>query len=276
MKISEPTLLDREDAHAPVASQAAMTEAAIESPMLMFERMARDPQASVEKIERLMALWERSQARQAELLFNAAMSSAQSKMRRVGRDSENLQTHSRYASYEALDRVLRPIYTEYQFGLSFDTGDPPTPELVRVLCYVTHAAGHKRTYRVDIPADGKGAKGGDVMTKTHAFGSGLSYGMRYLLRMIFNVAVGEGDDDGNAAGQQRTDDETVSFPPPGYEEFVLSLEAAAGTGKPSFASAWNSSKPMHRNYMVKYDSRGWVALKTRAEHATKGPSNFTP
>lgn len=35
------------------------------------------------------------------------------------------------------------------------------------------------------------------MTKTHAVGAGLSYGMRYLLKMIFNVAIGEDDRDGN-------------------------------------------------------------------------------
>jgi hypothetical protein len=50
-----------------------------------------------------------------------------------------------------------------------------------------------------MPVDGKGARGGDVMTKTHAMGSGISYGMRYLLRMIFNLAIDQ-DDDGNAAG----------------------------------------------------------------------------
>jgi hypothetical protein len=55
-----------------------------------------------------------------------------------------------------------------------------------------------------MPADGKGAKGGDVMTKTHAAGSAMSYGMRYLLKMIFNVAVGEDDDDGQAAGRGQT------------------------------------------------------------------------
>jgi hypothetical protein len=56
-----------------------------------------------------------------------------------------------------------------------------------------------------MPVDGKGAKGNDVMTKTHAFGSGASYGMRYLLKMIFNVAVGEDDDDGNGAAMQITE-----------------------------------------------------------------------
>jgi hypothetical protein len=37
------------------------------------------------------------------------------------------------------------------------------------------------------------------MTKTHATGSAVSYGMRYLLKMIFNIAVSDRDDDGNAA-----------------------------------------------------------------------------
>jgi hypothetical protein len=48
-----------------------------------------------------------------------------------------------------------------------------------------------------MPSDGKGAKGGDVMTKTHATGAASQYGMRYLLKMIFNVAIGEDDNDGN-------------------------------------------------------------------------------
>jgi hypothetical protein len=53
-----------------------------------------------------------------------------------------------------------------------------------------------------MPADGKGARGNDVMTKTHATGSAVSYGMRYLLKMIFNVSSGEADDDGNAASRR--------------------------------------------------------------------------
>ena len=35
------------------------------------------------------------------------------------------------------------------------------------------------------------------MTKTHASGAAQQYGMRYLLKAIFNVAVGEDDRDGN-------------------------------------------------------------------------------
>ena len=68
--------------------------------------------------------------------------------------------------------------------------------------------GYTRRYHIDMPADGKGAKGGDVMTRTHATGSAVSYGKRYLLIMIFNLTMGgEYEDDGNAAGGQKMKDE---------------------------------------------------------------------
>jgi hypothetical protein len=162
----------------------------------MISRAASDPAVDIDKLERLMAMRERMQARQSETEFNQAMNRAQGKMRRIATDSDNPQTRSKYASYAALDRVLRPLYVEEGFSLSFDNGDSPA-ETVRVLCHVSHAGGHTRTYHTDMPADGKGAKGGDVMTKTHASGSAMTYGMRYLLKMIFNVAIGEDDNDGN-------------------------------------------------------------------------------
>lgn len=167
----------------------------------IVSRAAADPNTDIDKLERLMQMHERLVARQSETAFNAAMTSAQSVIRRVAADSRNNQTHSEYASYAALDKAIRPVYTEHGFALSFDTGESPIADHLRVLCYVSHKEGHSRTYHIDMPADGKGAKGGDVMTKTHATGSAMQYGMRYLLKAIFNVAIGWDDDDGNAAGE---------------------------------------------------------------------------
>ena len=165
----------------------------------MFERLAKDPAVDVTKLEKLMELQERAIARDAKAQFVSAMAAAQAEMKAVATDSDNPQTRSRYASYEALDRALRPIYSKHGFALSYDTDDSPKAEHVRVLCEVMHIGGHSKTYHADMPADGKGAKGGDVMTKTHAVGSTMSYGQRYLLKGIFNVRVGEEDDDGNGA-----------------------------------------------------------------------------
>lgn len=176
----------------------------------VIERAAMNPDVDIEKMERLLVMQERIMARNAETAFNAAMSAAQADMRPVAADAENPQTRSKYASYAALDKAMRPIYTRHGFALSFDTGEGAQADWVRVVCYVSHRDGHSKTYHADMPADGKGAKGGDVMTKTHAAGSAMSYGMRYLLKMIFNVAVGEDDDDGNGANAQTITDEQAA------------------------------------------------------------------
>lgn len=173
----------------------------------VIAKAARDPNVDIDKMERLLQMQERVQSRDAEVAFNHALNAAQSEMGTIGANASNPQTRSRYATFDKLDRVLRPIYTHHGFSLSFDEGDSPKPEHVRVLCYVSHVGGHTRTYHRDMPADGKGAKGGDVMTKTHAAGAAGSYGARYLLKGIFNVAVGEDDEDGNVPMGAINDDE---------------------------------------------------------------------
>ncbi len=181
---------------APIANIAEAS--AMES---MIERAARDPAVNIDKLERLVAMQERMLALRNEQAFNDAMSAAQSEMPRIAADTPNSQTKSKYASYGALDRAMRPIYTKHGFALSFGTAEGAPADCVRVECHVSNS-GFTRKYQVDMPADGKGAKGGDVMTKTHAVGSAMSYGQRYLLKMIFNIAIGN-DDDGNAAGDTR-------------------------------------------------------------------------
>ena len=177
----------------------------------IIERAARDPSVDINKMERLLAMHKEMMDRSAEKAFNAAMAECQREIRQVAPDADNPQTRSKYATYAKLDSVLRPVYTKHGFALSFGEATCEKPDTVRVTCIVSHVDGHSRTYHRDMPADGKGAKGGDVMTKTHAAGAAGSYGARYLLKGIFNVAIGEYDNDGNASSSQLDDDTFASF-----------------------------------------------------------------
>lgn len=222
--------------------------------MAVIANAARDPQVDVDKMERLMAMHERLTARQSEAAFNSAMTACQMEMRQVSTDAENSQTRSKYATYAKLDAYLRPIYTKHGFSLSFDEGESK-PDMVRVVCIVSHIGGHSRTYHRDMPADGKGAKGGDVMTKTHAAGAAGSYGARYLLKGIFNVAIGEYDMDGNA-------------PAAGMDEGALAdhlaaIDAAADADslKKSFGSAWKAAEAAN--------DKGAMRLLTQHKDARK-------
>lgn len=182
--------------------EANVVEANASNIMQVISRAASDPSVDVDKLERLLGMYERIGARDAENAYNDAMNAAQEEMRPIAADANNPQTKSRYASYGALDRALRPIYTKHGFSLSFDTADGAPADHIRVVCRVAHRLGHKEHPHLDMPADGKGAKGGDVMTKTHATGAAITYGKRYLLGMVFNIAIGD-DDDGNAPRSSR-------------------------------------------------------------------------
>jgi hypothetical protein len=259
---TQPQLLEPET---PAAGPlVARTESA--DIMSMIERVATTPGASMDAIERLVALRERMLARDAELAFNAAMSACQKAMEPVNADSWNPSTKSRYASYEALDKALRPIYTANGFGLSFNTTDCPLPDHVRVTCKAAHAGGHAEMYRLDMPSDGKGAKGGDVMTKTHATGSAVAYGMRYLLKMIFNVAVGDADDDGNKAG--RTEEKPPA--PKGFDAWFSVLLALADEGLPKLEDAWSKSKADYKTFVVNHCRKEWDDAKRKAAVVTRG------
>jgi hypothetical protein len=165
----------------------------------IIDRASRDPSVDIDKLERLIGMKERMEAKAQQVDFDNAMADAQEAMKAIRADLFNKQTQSNYASYAQLDKATRPIYAAHGFSLSFDTEAAPD-NYVRIVCTVAHRSGHRERRQIDMPADGKGAKGGDVMTKTHATGAAASYGQRYLLKLIFNLAVGDVDDDGNGAG----------------------------------------------------------------------------
>jgi hypothetical protein len=173
---------------------------------------AKNPEVNIDKLRELMRMQEEILNREAKRAFNSAMTLAQGDMRHVIAKTPNKQTGSVYAKYDALDTMVRPIYVKHGFTLSFDTADSPFPDCVRVICDVSHSGGYEKQKHIDLPADGKGAKGGDVMTKTHAVTSAVSYGMRKLLQMIFNIAIAIAgdDDDGNGASAKELSPEEVA------------------------------------------------------------------
>lgn len=152
----------------------------------------------VEQLQILQEMYFKDMARKAEVEFNLAMNAVQREITRVNPDAYNSQTKSKWATYPALDKMLRPIYTKRGFSLSFDSGESPADTVI-AYCYVSHSAGHTRKYQSPpVPLPVTGAQGKAVMTSTHGTGAAMSYAKRYLLAYIFNIPVGDEDTDGNA------------------------------------------------------------------------------
>lgn len=192
-------------------AKSEVVRAEVEEPtsiLAVISRAAQNPDVDVDKMERLFALQERMVARQAEAEFNVAMRNCQEEMPRVRRDAENESTKSTYARLETLNAAIVPVVTKHGFSMSFGTADSPLEGHVRITCLVSHVGGHSRQYQCDVPLDMTGMKGNQNKTATHAFGSTVSYGRRYLTLLIFNVSLTNEDKDG--VGDDRITEEQVA------------------------------------------------------------------
>ena len=171
----------------------------------VIARASTDPNVDVDKLERLLAMQERVLAREAEQAFNEALRAAQDEIKPIAKNRENPETHSKYADLMALADGLDPIMRKHGFSQSFGTADCPVPDHYRVTCAMSHTGGHTNHYQADVPLDNTGPKGSQNKTRTHGFGSALSYGRRYLKLLIADVPTT--DDDGQAAGRGATIDD---------------------------------------------------------------------
>ena len=125
-------MLDTEQSERPVESCLAVPSS--DSPSTVFgliERVALDPCADVEKLERVMGMYERLKAKEAELAYNSAKGRILSKLARIkivknrsalyqiekGKPSKG--TSFKYAPLEEIDKHLRPLLVEEDMDLSY-------------------------------------------------------------------------------------------------------------------------------------------------------------
>lgn len=161
---------------------------------------ASNKEVDLDKFERLFSMHKELVAKEAEAAFNAAMARAQSKIVPIANNALNTHTSSRYAKLAAINKAIVPIYTAEGLAISFDSGKSEVPDWHRTVATVSHAAGHSKSYHLDLPMDDIGVKGVVNKTKVQATGSTNSYARRYLVCMIFNVTT-EDDNDGNGTGK---------------------------------------------------------------------------
>lgn len=167
----------------------------------MIERVAMDPAASIEKLERMLDMKERMERGAAERAFNDAFARCQREIPTVLKNKRNQQTNSNYADLAAVEAAVMPTVNAHGFSMRFFPTASPLEGHYGVDCVVSHAGGHSEKHHADVPSDGSGLKGNQNKTATHAFGSTMSYGRRYLLCMIWNIATA--DNDGNSSNRRK-------------------------------------------------------------------------
>jgi hypothetical protein len=162
----------------------------------MIERVVMDPNADLDKLERMLSMKERMDAETARRAFSDAMAACQGEMEPIARNQRNSQTNSNYADLAAIYKTCKPVSGKHGFSFSTFPAQSEKPNHMAVRWTLRHSAGHEESDIAELPIDDKGIKGTVNKTGVHAFGSTASYARRYLFCMIFDVATAD-DNDGN-------------------------------------------------------------------------------
>ena len=164
----------------------------------VIERAAADPSVDLDRLDRLSRVYERMVAREAETRFNAALVKLQPQLPVLEERGEitdlNGKLRATYATWEDTVDAIRPLLARHGFSLTFRPGRSAggVPVVTGVL---RHRAGHKEEAGIELPADASGDK-----NPVQAVGSTMSYGQRYVTRMLLNLTSRGEDDDGAVAG----------------------------------------------------------------------------
>ena len=158
--------------------------------LAVISRAASDPQCDVDKMERLMAMHERAEARRAEAEFAADLAEMQDALPSVG-ERGNAAGRYTYALWEDINAAIKPILKRHGFALSFRTDFADGIAITGVL---QHRGGHKIETTIKLPADPSGNK-----NAVQAVASSVSYGKRYTAGALLNLTSHGEDDDAFAA-----------------------------------------------------------------------------
>lgn len=159
-------------------------------------RAALDPNVNVEKLERLLGIQERLLADHRKTAFRAALARLQEKLPQITKagvilDKEG-RARNKFAKYDDIDAVVRPMCAEEGFSFSFDSKSAGA--LIEFTCTMAHRDGHAETKTLSLPVDA-----GAGRNAVQSIGSTTSYARRYLLSMHLNIVTRDEDDDGQGA-----------------------------------------------------------------------------
>lgn len=192
--------------------------------MQVISRAASDPSTDVDKLERLLGMYERITARQAEAEFTAALAEMQPELPVIaerGKISIGSGKPQAYALWEDINDAIKPLLARYGFALSFRTGHEDGRIVVTGV--LSHRAGHSERTTIQLPADTSGSK-----NAVQAVGSSTSYGKRYVACALLNITSRNDpdDDDGVMAGARTITD--------AQRDELLNLAEEVGADKRAF------------------------------------------
>jgi hypothetical protein len=163
------------------------------SPMVaMIERIAMDPSIPIDRLEQMLAMKERLDAKAAEQAFAAAFALASSEFPNIPMNGKG-DKQKPYALLKDIIGYTRPVLSQHGLALSF--GVESHIDRVIVTAELMHIGGYRKTTAMELPKDTSGSK-----NAVQAVGSSQTYGQRYTAQALLGLSLGDDtDDDGKSA-----------------------------------------------------------------------------
>lgn len=169
--------------------------------MMMIERVVLNPEADMDKLDKMLDMQERILNRNAKQSFTADLAAMQAELPLVSKAGEG-HNKSKYAKLEDINEAIRPTLQKYGFAVTFRVKQ--SDKSATITAILSHKLGHSEETDLVLPLDTSGSK-----NAVQAVGSTVSYGKRYALCALLNISTGD-DTDGNAANNQPEESKTVS------------------------------------------------------------------
>lgn len=158
-------------------------------------RFAIEKGASVETIERLMAVRRELQAERAKAEFDTALAAFQAecpiiKKRKCVMEKNSDAVRYRYAPLDDVVFQVKELLQKHGFSYTLNSPTETGP-FVGAVCTVTHRGGHARDSVFRVPIDPKA-----FMSEAQKFASALTFAKRYAFCNAFGILTGDEDTDG--------------------------------------------------------------------------------
>ena len=163
-------------------------------------QMAVDKNLDVDKLERLIELKNKEEARLAKKDFDLHFGLMQSQFPTIPK-TKKVKNRSgallyKYCPLENIIKVIGPIIKDHGFSFWFSSEMVEDKENeMRIFCHIS-GWGHEKTNHIDFPI----IKGTDATNKIQERGITESYGQRYAFKAGFGFVIAGEDDD--AQGQE--------------------------------------------------------------------------
>src|ERR1017187_6114878 len=169
-------------------------------------QLAIEKGVDVQQLEKLLALQERWQKTQAEKEFNLAMSNFQKNCPVIKKKNavKGKDGKERYKFAKIGDIVAQTKDEISANKLFYDFKTEDSKEFMKIICTVTHEAGHSKSTDFTIPIGTE-----DYMTDVQKYGARLSFGKRYAFCNAFGITTGDNDTD-SIETEKPTDDQELN------------------------------------------------------------------